>query len=232
MRPLLPVVLTIASTSAPAIAAPLYAITPIGTPGSVGTGINASGEITGYFYTAGHSGFGEAPGITHAFLWNGTSTQDLGTLGGRSSAGYAINASGQVTGYSDRPNGSHAFLWNSSMQDLGTLGGSQSYGYGINASGQVTGYSGTSYSASLDLHAFLWNGASLQDLGTLGGTGPYFGGRPLSYGRAVNDTGQVTGYSNAPSGSHAFLWNGASMQDLGPFAARSALAMGSTPTAR
>ena len=41
---------------------PLYTITPIGTTGSIGTGINASGEITGYFYTAGHPGSGEAPG--------------------------------------------------------------------------------------------------------------------------------------------------------------------------
>ena len=51
--------------------------------------------------------------------------QDLGTLGGTSSVGVAINASGQVTGYADTAGGdTHAFLWDGTrMQDLGTLGG-------------------------------------------------------------------------------------------------------------
>jgi probable HAF family extracellular repeat protein len=47
---------------------------------------------------------------------------DLGTLGGNFSAGYGINAPGQVTGYSATSNAYHAFLYsNGSMQDLGTL---------------------------------------------------------------------------------------------------------------
>ncbi len=37
-------------------------------------------------------------GTEHAFLWDGTTLQDLGTLGGTFSQGNAINASGQVTG--------------------------------------------------------------------------------------------------------------------------------------
>jgi probable HAF family extracellular repeat protein len=46
----------------------------------------------------------------HAFLWDGTRMVDLGT--GR---GEAINASGQVTGFS----GGHAFLWDgTAMLDL------------------------------------------------------------------------------------------------------------------
>jgi probable HAF family extracellular repeat protein len=62
---------------------------------------------------------------------------DLGDLpGGRnSSSAHAINASGQVTGYSDTATGSHAMLWtpstpngaSGSMFDLGDLpGGSES----------------------------------------------------------------------------------------------------------
>ena len=52
--------------------------------------------------------------------------QDLGTLGGTYSVGFAINDSGQVTGTADTADGAadHAFLWDgTTMQDLGTLGG-------------------------------------------------------------------------------------------------------------
>jgi probable HAF family extracellular repeat protein len=53
---------------------------------------------------------------------------DLGTLGGLQSSAAAINASGQVVGYSDNNNPNspevHAFLYTGgSMHDLGTLGG-------------------------------------------------------------------------------------------------------------
>ena len=63
---------------------------------------------------------------SHAFLWDGTTMQDLGTLGGSYSGGLAINASGQVTGIATTASDAvtHAFLWDgTTMQDLGTLGG-------------------------------------------------------------------------------------------------------------
>ena len=73
---------------------------------------------------------------------------DLGTLGGASSVGYGINASGQVTGSSITADGlQHAFMISppySSMTDLGTLSpGLPSAGYDINDSGQVTGFAGS-----------------------------------------------------------------------------------------
>ena len=58
---------------------------------SFGTAINDSGQVTGCADTAGD-------GTVHAFLWDGTTMLDLGTLGGTFSDGVAINASGQVTG--------------------------------------------------------------------------------------------------------------------------------------
>ena len=67
-----------------------------GTP--CGLAINDSGQVTGFADTA-------AEGVAHAFLWDGTTVRDLGTLGGSESQGVAINASGQVTGGAETAEG-------------------------------------------------------------------------------------------------------------------------------
>jgi len=195
------VALALASGCALATSFRLTDLGTVGGTGSRGSAINASGEVTGFFETI--------DGLTHAFVWDGTTTQDLGTLGGSSSEGRAINASGQVTGFAATAGdeASHAFLWDgTTMQDLGTLGGSFSAGVDINDSGQVAGLSDT---IDGDLHAFLWDGTTMQDLGTLGGS--------FSESVAINTSGQVTGRASpaGDEGFHAFLWDGTTMQDLG-----------------
>jgi probable HAF family extracellular repeat protein len=70
--------------------------------------------------------------------------KDLGTLGGTSTFGYGVNASGQVAGnsYIAGDGAHHAFLsgpGGGPLQDLGTLGGFSSQGYGVNDSRQVAG---------------------------------------------------------------------------------------------
>src|SRR3954465_13081078 len=71
----------------------------------------------------------------------------LGSLGGVSTYGTAINASGQVAGWgdTDAAGASHrrAFLFsNGVLTNLGTLsGGTQSFAYAINDAGQVAGSS-------------------------------------------------------------------------------------------
>jgi probable HAF family extracellular repeat protein len=134
---------------------------------------------------------------------------DLGTLGGTSSNGNGVNASGQVTGYSYTTGDAaiHAFLYDGTLHDLGTLGGTDSNGIGINDSGQVSGYSYTTGSDFFSSHAFLYDG-TMHDLGTLGGTD--------SYGIGINNSGQVTGNASTTGDAayHAFLYDGA-MNDLG-----------------
>jgi probable HAF family extracellular repeat protein len=220
------------SVTTAAHAAP-YTVTDLGALGgtdSLGWGINASGQVTGYAGT---------PGIAiNAFLWNPTTPNsasgtlhDLGSLGGSFAWGIGINATGQVAGISATTEdvAEHATLWNpatpngtsGTLHDLGTLGGTYSQGTGINDSGQVTGYSDTTDDATY--HAFTWKpttpgsaSGTMHDLGTLGGSG--------SFGWDINASGQVAGYSDTTDdvATHAFLWkpampNGVSgtMHDLG-----------------
>jgi len=182
---------------------------------SYGEGVNASGQVAGYSFSAA------ASSPHHAFLSgaNGaplTAANDLEILPGASfSEGYGVNVSGQVTGDSGATSATaHAFLSGPSggtLEDLGTLpGGSFSEGLGVNASGQVTGFATT---AGGNNHAFLSgpHGAALtvpDDLGTLPGD-------ISSEGLAVNDSGQVVGYSENASGiKRAFLFSGGVMTDL------------------
>lgn len=196
------------ATAAPARADPSYDVTDLGTFGgdkSSPTGINGSGEVTGYALKPGDL-------ARHAFLYSDSTMRDLGTLrGGTVSTGYGINTKGEVTGESGTSVSSnfHAFLYHGSiMQNLGTLGGTAAVGYGINDSGEVTGYSYTAHNSHK--HAFLYKRPAMRDLGTLGG--PY----SASTGYGINHSDEVTGASTTSGGfQHAFLFNGRTMQDLG-----------------
>jgi probable HAF family extracellular repeat protein len=131
---------------------------------SVGTGINASGEVVGYSTLPGDA-------VWHAFLYSGGAMKDLGTLGG---AGYsfanAINDSGEITGSSN----GHVFLYSSGqMKDLGIIG----TGNAVNDSGEITGSSGD---------VFLYSGGATSVLGW--GSGQSIN----NYAQIVGNFGSVT----------------------------------------
>jgi probable HAF family extracellular repeat protein len=158
-------------------------------------GINDSGEVVGWSYTAS--------GDTHAFLYTqATRMTDLGTLGGNDSEADGINDSGEVVGWSNTASSdTDAFLYTQAtgMTDLGVLPGyTDSYATAVNDSGEVVGYS---TSASGIKHAFLYAQATgMIDLGTLGGD------NSEAYG--INNSGQVVGWSNpANAPIHAFLYS-------------------------
>ena len=164
---------------------------------------------------------------------------DLGVLGGAASAGFGINASGQVTGKSTT--GAFleefglvvetSFLWTpttpngttGTMVDIGGLGGYGGSGTGINAFGQITGYSQTTVG---DTHPFLWTPAlahgsagTMVDIGTIAA-------RTFdeNYGMDINDSGQIAVRSPITV-DHAAMYDGA-FHDLGVLSGEHSEAVG------
>jgi probable HAF family extracellular repeat protein len=138
----------------------------------------------------------------------------IGNLGGVSTYGTAINASGQVAGWGDTDAAGavhrHAFLFgNGVLTNLGTLaGGTQSFAYAINDAGQVAGSSNAAGVPQLHAVVFSANGAT--DLTpTTGGT--------ISNAYGINRHGDVVGSTNRTGVSRAyFLGSGSGIAlDLG-----------------
>jgi len=167
---------------------------------SQASGINDLNQVVGTSDTAS--------GASHAVLWNGKSTLDLGTLGGKNSAAVAINASSRIVGWADTAaGGQHAALWNrGAVEDLGTLGGASSSASAINSRGDVVGAS--QHSGCCTTHAVLWRTDSndIIDLNTEISSAEakeY----TLTAAVGINDKGQiaVTGYDNKTFASYSLV---------------------------
>jgi probable HAF family extracellular repeat protein len=154
-----------------------YSITDLGTLAgpyisSAAYGINAAGQVVG-------DATGSSGAYQEAFLWQNGVMQDLGVHG----HAFGINNANpvQVVGQGITADTPYAFLWqNGTAQDLGggTATGSAA---GVNDSGEVVGWTAPST-------AFLWQNGNMQNLRALTGGSE-------SAARAINNSGQVVGYS-------------------------------------
>ena len=160
--------------------APHYTVEDLGTiRGAVPTvtGINASGQVSGFVNTA--TG-------THVVRYTpGTGWQLLPGLDARFSVAYGINASGDLTGYYTTPAGfTHAFRYRdgSGVEDLAPISGAFSQAFGINDDGTVVGVS----SDPSGLVAFV------APLGSPATPLPTFGGG-FDMACGINNAGQITG---------------------------------------
>jgi probable HAF family extracellular repeat protein len=215
-----------AASAIPAAAATTtYTITDLGSlgQGTVGSAVNATGQVTGYSYlsTFVQDPAGCPPNYPnpkkcvehpwHAFVYSNGQMTDLGTIGGGDfSEGNAINLSGLVAGASATNNGgSAAFLWNGkktiNLGQQAPLNGSDSAAAGINDSGQVVGRYGTPE------HAFLYSNGTMTGLPE-----PSFTGPNGCEADAINNTGQIAGTCGDSIGqAHLVLWHNGAVTDLG-----------------
>jgi probable HAF family extracellular repeat protein len=90
-----------------------YRVTALSTNDSFATGINASGQVSGY----------SVAGSNAARAWRfspGVGLVDVGSFGGADNRALGINNSGQVIGYSTDTNGvAHGFVFNGTLTDIG-----------------------------------------------------------------------------------------------------------------
>jgi probable HAF family extracellular repeat protein len=153
-----------------------------------------------------------------AFFWDrDTGLISLGSLWGNlGSVASAVNDAGRVTGMGivrvdPSHNTTQAFIWEKAtgMRDIGTpLNFVGSGAIDINNAGQVVG--------EFEQGSFFWENGVMTPLGTLGSS---------SYTSAINNSGEVVGwsftpYSPSPPYCRAFIWDkDAGIRDLNLFIA-------------
>ena len=168
-----------------------YTFTTVDVPGATsGTtvwGINATGQVTGYY----SNGLG--------FVDNNGVFTDVTIPGARATRPRGINAAGQVTGYYYNLTGAHGFVETNGQYATFDVPGATNgtYANGINAAGQVTGY----YLDRNGTHGFVNNNGRFTTFDVPGSSG-------YAYAQGINDTGQVTGsYIRLASANGGYIYD-------------------------
>ena len=183
---------------------------------SVATAINNLGEVTGF---SDRTGVVDGQQIeTHAFRYSNGVMMDLGTLGGKASAGWGINDAGDVAGWAYRRfqnfNINPMLHTKGTNINLETFNGVDDSGqaYGLNNHTQVVGFA-FAYYPPAGVNGFLpfvWrdvNGNLKDDPGDMIPLGTFGGNHGVAF--AINDQMQITGGADKPTANvrHAFIIN-------------------------
>ncbi len=178
--------------------------------------INDARQIVGtigYYWTYG----GYIHSAAHGCLYSGGVVTDVGSIIGdprTDTEALALDASGDVVGYSTAADGSHhAFLYRSgTIQDLGTLPGDYASAIAINDGGLILGTLSNPY--NVPLGSFLYSGGTMYDFGSLvtsGGTG-----WTQLIATGLNNAGVVVGYGTFNDTTQGFVALPAQLAGLGP----------------
>lgn len=167
-------------------------------------GVNASGTAVGFFIPEGGSPQSFAsPGSRHAAQWKDgrqIALSDLGTEpAGRSgysrvlSEARAINANGDIVGYSDGPEGRRACLWKKEkLEPLSAFKGYSTEAHSINKSGVIVGEAQEQADKQgWKWIACIWREGKQEDLNLLI---PADSGWKLSVAAYISDRGLIVGY--------------------------------------
>jgi probable HAF family extracellular repeat protein len=181
---------------------------PGGAPYSAATGINTSGQVTGYAFSTSTGNYAADFALRHAYLYSNGALTDLGTLQpGGYSYGTAINDSGKIVGGASAPvpagappgDYEHAFYYSNGVMTEYTLPAAQAvystYATAINSSRDAAGSivipntpgAGMPTSQSIAL----FSGGNIFELGALNGTGD-----GLTTALSINDAGTIVGTSD------------------------------------
>ncbi len=174
-----------------------------GATSSSAAAINGSGDVTGSYYDS-------IDNQTHAFKTMGNQSIDLGTFTsgrfrGASTAGVAINTSGEVLGNAALSDGEKVVFRSSGPGQIAQItlpGGSLSgQAAGLNSAGTAVGsyLNGRSGFTRVFIAA---EGLPATDLLSQFSTRGF---GLNSYASAINDRGDVTGYGDFNGQSHAFF---------------------------
>lgn len=179
---------------------------------SVATGINANGDVVGFYFKTASDGTIQQHGFRYR---DGFPLDDIQPLaGGTMSAGLAINASGDVVGVSDGVAGIVAFRATPPMAAvaLPSLNGGFALACGLNNAGQAAGTSLTPAGAQ---HAIRIDPGSPSAVDIVPNNGP----AGFSQACAIDADGAVGGQSDSAGQVHAFRFRpgAATLDDLDAF---------------
>ncbi len=149
---------------------------------SIGLDINNSGQVAGFGRTVND--------LLKPVVWSSGVKTELPTLGGTQGVATSINNAGTAVGYSMSPGGvMNASRWSSgAVSGLGFAPSLASQAFGVNNSGQIVGV--------VNRRGFLWSNGVVTDLGV------------NVYPLAINDAGQIAGYSlHTSNRPEAFVWD-------------------------